>query len=57
MTIITSQSDPLERLQFVALRVPLHHVSCLLLYSFSLSPVDGGTVFACWFMHNLEGLG
>lgn len=55
--MISSQSDPLERLQFVALRVPLHHVSRVLLCSFNPSPVDGGTVFACCFMDDLEGLG
>lgn len=57
MTVITSQPDPLELLQSVALRIPLHHISCHLLCSFSLSPVDGGFACALCFMHNQEGLG
>lgn len=56
MVVIPAQSDPSELLQLVALRVPLHHMSCLSPCSFRLSPGDGDTVVAFSYCHNLKGL-
>lgn len=57
MVVIPAQSDPSELLQLVALRVPLHHMHCVLPCSFRLSPGDGDTVIACRNLHNLKGHG